>query len=706
MTKDNEDEGGKRPFVKRPFDRNARSGDEPRGRPAPTGGFGNRDRDDKPRGERRAPRSEDEAVPDEGERIAKRLARAGIASRRDAETMIAAGRIAVNGKVLTSPAINVKRTDIITFDKKPLPQIERTRLWLYHKPAGLVTTNRDPEGRTTVFETLPADMPRVLSVGRLDINTEGLLLLTNDGGLSRILELPSTGWLRRYRVRAHGTVTQAQLDELKNGIAVDGVFYGSVEAQLEREQGANVWLSVGLREGKNREVKNILGALGLTVSRLIRISFGPFQLSDLEEGAVREIRGRILRDQLGEKLIEESGADFDGPIINEFSNSAVRGSGVREVVEDERPARRPREWISSTPEARSKGPRRDKGDRPDREDRGDRPRGDRPTGDRPAGDRPSGDKPWGARPGGDKPRFDGPRGDRPDRAPRADKASYGDKGDRRASDLSRLTTSPRPAGGKSKPERGELPARRPRGVNVWMAPGARPQTSKHDTARPSRDDAAGERPSRGRSNDRPDGDRRPRDDQRSGNRPDQRDGEARAPRGPRPSGDFQSRPRRNDDARPARPEGAGRPFEKRGVREDRPVRDDAERRPRREDEVKRPGKRERQEARDGDSGSHRPAAKPARDGERRFEDRGAGPRSENPRSGPRNGSKFDGPNKGPRNGPGAGSGPRSAPRSGPSSGPSDGPRRGPGGGSSGGSGGGSGQGAGKRPGGGGADRRR
>lgn len=271
--------------------------------------------------------------------------------------MIAAGRITVNGKVLVSPAINVKRTDIITVDGKPIKQAERTRLWLYHKPAGLVTTNRDPEGRPTVFEALPPEMPRVLSVGRLDINTEGLLLLTNDGGLSRVLELPSTGWLRRYRVRAHGKVTQLQLDELKNGIAVDGVFYGSVEATLEREQGSNVWISIGLREGKNREVKNILGALGLTVSRLIRISFGPFQLGDLEEGAVREIRGRILRDQLGEKLVEESGADFDAPIHNEFSNTAVQGRTRRDVEEREpegerRRAPREREWISSTPERR------------------------------------------------------------------------------------------------------------------------------------------------------------------------------------------------------------------------------------------------------------------------------------------------------------------------------------------------------------------
>ncbi|MFD1199848.1 pseudouridine synthase [Brucella gallinifaecis] len=338
------------------------------GRRPPYGRSEDRFKDDRPRREddRGAPRKfvarETQEGDDSGERIAKRLARAGIASRREAETMIAAGRISVNGKVLASPAINVKRSDVITVDGKQLKQAERTRLWLYHKPSGLVTTNRDPEGRPTVFEALPQEMPRVLSVGRLDINTEGLLLLTNDGGLSRVLELPSTGWLRRYRVRAHGKVTQAQLDELKNGIAIDGVFYGSIEATLEREQGANVWISIGLREGKNREVKNILGALGLTVGRLIRVSFGPFQLGDLEEGGVREIRGRILRDQLGEKLVEESGADFDAPILNEFSNTVVQGRTARDMEQREpreqdgeyRRQPREREWISSQPERRKR----------------------------------------------------------------------------------------------------------------------------------------------------------------------------------------------------------------------------------------------------------------------------------------------------------------------------------------------------------------
>lgn len=248
------------------------------------------------------------------ERIAKRMARAGLCSRREAETWIAAGRVSINGSIIATPAITVGPGDRIEVDGKPLGARERTRLWLYHKPAGLVTTARDPQGRRTVFSALPDNLPRVISVGRLDINTEGLLLLTNDGGLARLLELPKTGWLRRYRVRAHGKVTQEELDRLKDGIAVDGVLYGSIEAMIDRVQGSNVWLNLAFREGKNREVKEVLGALGLSVNRLIRISYGPFQLGDLAEGEVREIRGRTLRDQLGERLIAEAGADFDAPI--------------------------------------------------------------------------------------------------------------------------------------------------------------------------------------------------------------------------------------------------------------------------------------------------------------------------------------------------------------------------------------------------------
>ncbi|CCV13059.1 pseudouridine synthase [Mesorhizobium sp. STM 4661] len=386
-----------------------------------------------------------EATEEAGERIAKRLARAGLASRRDAEELIAAGRVKVNGRALTSPAFNVMPGDIIHLDGMEIPPIERTRLFLFHKPAGVVTTNRDPEGRKTVFDVLPADLPRLMTIGRLDINTEGLLLLTNDGGLSRVLELPATGWLRRYRVRVHGKVEESALAGLREGIAVDGVFYGAIEASLDREQGSNAWLTIGLREGKNREVKNILGSLGLDVTRLIRISYGPFQLDELPEGHVLEIKGRVLRDQLGERLVEESGANFDAEITKPFSNKPVRRTEPRQE-EVERPKftrdgeRRPigeggliknrkrREGsrdealgkLSTSPE-RSARPEKSFGERGPRPERGG-----------------FGDKPRGGF--GDKPRFGG-----------------------------------KPGGGK-KSEREQRPIEPPgqRKANVWMAAGARP----------------------------------------------------------------------------------------------------------------------------------------------------------------------------------------------------------------------------------------
>lgn len=248
-----------------------------------------------------------EAEPQASERIAKRIARSGLCSRREAERWITDGRVTLNGRLLVSPAVTVSSHDTITVDGNPLPEADTTRLWLYHKKRGLVTTNKDPEGRTTVFEVLPDDLPRVMTIGRLDINTEGLLLLTNDGGLARVLELPTTGWSRRYRVRVHGRVNQKDLDQLKHGITLDGIHYGSIEAAVEREQGTNSWLTMVLREGKNREIKNVLGALGLQVTRLIRVSFGPFQLSDLAPGAVSEVKRRVLRDQLGTKLCEDVG---------------------------------------------------------------------------------------------------------------------------------------------------------------------------------------------------------------------------------------------------------------------------------------------------------------------------------------------------------------------------------------------------------------
>jgi len=269
------------------------------------GAYRERERDlDKPGFREEPPRKKT------GERIAKVLARAGLASRRDAEAMVVQGRVTVNGRLINSPALDVTANDVIAVDGQKLPPRERTRLFLYHKPRGLMTTHADPEGRPTVFDNLPEGLPRLISVGRLDFNTEGLLLLTNDGGLARTLELPETGWLRRYRVRAHGEVTQAQLDELKAGVEVDGVKYGPIDATLERDQGANVWLVFAIREGKNREVRNVLAHLGLEVNRLIRVSYGPFQLGEIAEGAVEEVRTRVLREQLGEKVIARAGADF------------------------------------------------------------------------------------------------------------------------------------------------------------------------------------------------------------------------------------------------------------------------------------------------------------------------------------------------------------------------------------------------------------
>ena len=237
----------------------------------------------------------------EGERIAKFLARAGVCSRRDGERLIAEGRVKLNGKVLDTPAVKVSPQDKVSVDGRPVGAAEATRLWRFHKPAGLVTTHRDPAGRPTVFEQLPADLPRVISIGRLDLTSEGLLLLTNDGELARRLELPSNGWLRRYRARAYGRVTQEELDTLKDGITVEGVRYGPIQATLERAA-ANAWITLSLTEGKNREVRRVLDALGLKVNRLIRIAYGPFQLGTLASGAVEEVPRRVLRDQLGKDI--------------------------------------------------------------------------------------------------------------------------------------------------------------------------------------------------------------------------------------------------------------------------------------------------------------------------------------------------------------------------------------------------------------------
>lgn len=241
---------------------------------------------------------------DRGERIAKRLARAGICSRRDAERWIAEGRVSVNGRKLDTPAFLVQPDDRIMVDGKPVAGPERTRLWLYHKPRGVMTTHRDPQGRPTVFESLPKDMPRVISIGRLDYNSEGLLLLTNDGELARRLELPSTGWLRRYRVRVNGLPHPEHLAKLQQGVTVEGIEYGPISATVERAKGDNAWLVVGLREGKNREVRKVMEHLGHPVSRLIRIAYGPFQLGALEPGRLKEVPGKVLAEQIGVKTAD------------------------------------------------------------------------------------------------------------------------------------------------------------------------------------------------------------------------------------------------------------------------------------------------------------------------------------------------------------------------------------------------------------------
>ncbi len=480
------------------------------------------------------------------ERISKIMARAGVASRRDVERMIMEGRVSLNGVKLDSPVVNATLSDKIEVDGMPIRGAERTRLWLYHKPAGLVTTNSDPEGRATVFDNLPGELPRVLSIGRLDINTEGLLLLTNDGGLSRVLELPTTGWLRRYRVRAHGEVDQAALDRLKEGIAVDGVLYGAIDATLDRTQGHNVWITMGLREGKNREIKNVLGALGLEVNRLIRISYGPFQLGDLPEGKVQEVRGRMLRDQLGPRLIEEAGANFEAPIYN---------SPVEE--EEEAPVKRARsEWTKSdAPEGK---PRFEKSaGKP--EDRREKALGrlDTRRSDKPAGK-------FAAKSGG----------------------KFGAKG--RGEDDGEERRSARPPAGTS------------RTANVWMAPGAKPtrdgkerkssaraeaesvfkKPSAQDEARrsvvrhaddqgewirsePAREDDGGNARGGRPRGDKSFGDRAPRGDKPFGDRPfrDRPREAGDRPRGDRPSGD---RPRGDKSfgdrtARGAKPFG-DRPF--------------------------------------------------------------------------------------------------------------------------------------------------
>ncbi|MBX4939877.1 pseudouridine synthase [Rhizobium binae] len=491
------------------------------------------------------------------ERISKVMARAGVASRRDIERMIMEGRVTLNGSVLDTPVVNVTLADRIEVDGMPIRGIERTRLWLYHKPAGLVTTNADPEGRPTVFDNLPEELPRVMSIGRLDINTEGLLLLTNDGGLARALELPATGWLRRYRVRAHGEIDQEALDKLKDGIAVDGVLYGSIEATLDRTQGSNVWITMGLREGKNREIKNVLGALGLDVNRLIRISYGPFQLGDLPEGHVIEVRGRTLRDQLGPRLIEEAKANFDAPIYNAPAVAAEDEVEVAAPEKRERPRRDEdkRERALSRLDTK-RDDRRSAGRRDDDRRDGGRRDGEKPKRSEPLGQRRSANV-WmapGARPLGEK---------------AAAKAAKNAQTARRRGEqapaknaFDRIEDRPRTPINRVREEDGE-----------WIRSSEQPRRKDEGEGfgrkrsfgdRPAREDRGfGDRPSRG---DRPYGDK-PRVDRRPYADGDERPRAARAsagegrserPRGDRPFGD---RPSRGDRPFGDKPRGNRRPRE-------------------------------------------------------------------------------------------------------------------------------------------------
>ncbi len=293
-----------------------------------------------------APQRAPDAGTPEGERIAKVLSRRGVASRREAERLIEAGEVTVNGKVITSPALNVTARDKITISGHPLPHEEPARLWLYYKPEGLVTSEADEKGRGTVFENLPEDMPRGLSFGRLVLNSDGLVLLTNDGALKRKLELPSTGWLRKYRVRVNGNPTDVDLEPLRKGITVDGERFQPMVVTLDRIQGANAWITVGLREGKNREIRRAMNAIELYVNRLIRVSYGPFRLGDLEPGQVEEVRAKVLRDQLGDEGPSEPEEDRPRPRTAAGKPAASgrklpAGEGLRRLSETYQKALKP-----------------------------------------------------------------------------------------------------------------------------------------------------------------------------------------------------------------------------------------------------------------------------------------------------------------------------------------------------------------------------
>ena len=338
---------------------------------------------------------ETESPKPEGDRIAKVMARSGVASRREAERMIVEGRVSVNGKKIDSPALDVLPTDRIVVDGKKLDEPQETRLWMYYKPLGLVTTESDEKGRQTVFDALPRDLPRVMTIGRLDLNSEGLLLLTNDGELKRRLELPTTGWLRRYRVRVNGTPNDLTFAPLRRGVTIDGEDFAPMEIKLDSQQGANAWLTIGIREGKNREIRRAMAHVGLIVNRLIRVGYGPFKLTGMEENEVREVKRKVLRDQLG------------GLLTGEETDTRPRSFRERGAAGDEG-ADRPRKPFARREDGDRKPFARRDGDarKPfaKREDGDRKPYARREDGDRKAYARRDGDdrKPFAKREDGDR----------------------------------------------------------------------------------------------------------------------------------------------------------------------------------------------------------------------------------------------------------------------------------------------------------------
>jgi 23S rRNA pseudouridine2605 synthase len=401
----------------------------------------------------------------QGDRIAKVMARAGVASRRDAERMILEGRVKVNGKPVTSPAVDVLPSDKVTLDGKPIDAPQPARLWLYYKPLGLVTSTKDEKGRQTVFDTLPEGMPRVMSVGRLDLNSEGLLLLTNDGELKRRLELPSTGWLRKYRVRVNGRPNDLTFDPLRRGVTIEGEEFLPMEVTLDKQQGANAWLTVGLREGKNREIRRAMTEVNLIVNRLIRVSYGPFRLNQMKPGEVVEVKRRILREQLGALYDGLAGAEGEGAVATGGRAAGDRPSrGPRPARGEDEAPRKPR--------FDREGGGGDRGERPARKPRAEGGPGSGPRAERPYAPRKP--RPQGEGEAPRKPRFDregggSDRGERPARKPRAEGGfNSGPRAERPYA-----PRKPRPQGEGDAPrkprfdregggDRGERPARKPR----------------------------------------------------------------------------------------------------------------------------------------------------------------------------------------------------------------------------------------------------